>query len=150
MGYKDPEKARRANAEKQARHRRRQSEKKLSGANSEPASVPPPATSGKSSITHAEWTERKLQIGQFLCSAAMQVIKKASNSGRYDSIGARDATVMLRMGIDLVNSNMDSRPVEPETKDDLTWVLMQDSEYRAIQEKALLKQAEIMAKRGLK
>lgn len=150
MGYKDPERARRANAEKQARHRRRQSEKKLAGP-AEPAESPPISAAPKSTtITHAEWTERKLQIGQFLCSAAMQVIKKATNSGRYESVGARDATVMLRMGIDLVNSNMDSRPIEPETKDDLTWVLMQDPEYRAIQEKALLLQAEIMAKKGLK
>ena len=117
--YKDPEKAKEANRRKQARFRERQRQKRMQGDSTpsetvQPSNVlqfpsPPPAPPGvplqRPPMSQDEWARYKVLMGQKLCRVGVMALDAAA-IGKTHPVGARDAAVYMRLGIDLVNANL--------------------------------------------
>lgn len=154
MAYKDPERARRANAEKQRRHRERERLKRVSSAPETAAPLPAPAkrTTSKTPppdkspsvpMSTEEWTRRKVQLGQQLYEIGLQSLTGASEGKTGGLIGARDGLAILRAGVDFVNANLDNMtpgPVEDKSPD---MEFMADPIFRDLMEQALIRKIEL-------
>lgn len=161
MAYKDPERARRANAEKQRRHRERERLKRVS---STPDEAPPPVSAPKKNatkepvtsspperespsrgpnLTPEEWVRRKVQIGHQLYAIGLRSLNDAAAGKTGGLIGARDGLAILRAGVDFVNANLDNMtpgPVEDKSPD---MEFMADPIFRDLMEQALIRKIEL-------